>query len=97
MLKDQKNKLMHEGSAQLACESAGAIRTVASLTREAEAVAIYSESLLVPLESAKRTLLYSNALYALSQAMAFFVIALIFYGLSSSLSSSLFKTDDSLF
>ncbi|KAL7417152.1 ste6-like protein [Mrakia frigida] len=79
VLKDQKNKADHEASAQLACEASGAIRTVASLTREKDAVDAYSKSLDIPLQAAKRTLIYSNALYALSQSLAFFVIALVFF------------------
>jgi ATP-binding cassette subfamily B (MDR/TAP) protein 1 len=46
---------MHENSAQLACEAAGAIKTVASLTREKDACNVYSESLNVPLQAAKKT------------------------------------------
>lgn len=87
-------------------EASGAIRTVASLTREKDAVGesfrettkwnaslsfadvplhrrgltdAYSKSLDIPLQAAKRTLIYSNALYALSQSLAFFVIALVFF------------------
>lgn len=41
VLKDAKTKKAHEASAQLACESAAAIRTVASLTREEDAWNIY--------------------------------------------------------
>ncbi|KZT18619.1 P-loop containing nucleoside triphosphate hydrolase protein [Neolentinus lepideus HHB14362 ss-1] len=79
VLKDQKNKKAHEGSAQLACEAAGSIRTVASLTREEDCLQIYSESLEDPLRKSNRTALYSNALYSMSQAMVFFVIALVFW------------------
>lgn len=38
----------------------------------------YSKSLDIPLQAAKKTLVYSNALYALSQSLSFFVIALVF-------------------
>ncbi|PCH40227.1 multidrug resistance protein 1 [Wolfiporia cocos MD-104 SS10] len=79
VLKDQQNKRAHEQSAQLACEAAGAIRTVASLTREEDCLRLYSESLEEPLQNSNRKALYSNAIYALSQAMSFFVIALIFW------------------
>ncbi|KAH9936165.1 P-loop containing nucleoside triphosphate hydrolase protein [Fomitopsis serialis] len=79
VLKDQKNKREHEHSAQLACEAAGAIRTVASLTREADCLQLYSDSLEGPLQTSKKSALYSNGIYALSQAMSFFVIALIFW------------------
>ncbi|KAJ6559121.1 P-loop containing nucleoside triphosphate hydrolase protein [Mycena vulgaris] len=79
VLKDQKNKAAHEGSAQLACEAAAAIRTVASLTREDDCCALYSQSLEEPLRQSNRTAIWSNLLYALSQSMIFFVIALVFW------------------
>ncbi|TCD66039.1 GTPase-activating protein [Steccherinum ochraceum] len=79
ILKDQYNKKAHEHSAQLACEAAGAIRTVASLTREEDCCEIYSKTLEEPLQRSNRTALWSNSLYALSQSMSFFVIALVFW------------------
>lgn len=79
MLKDQANKKEHASSAQLACEAAGAIRTVASLTREDDCCRLYSSSLEGPLRKSDRTALWSNALYAFSQSMIFFVIALVFW------------------
>lgn len=78
-MKDQKNKGAHEASAQLACEAAGSIRTVASLTREDDCYELYSKSLEKPLKESNRTAIYSNLLYAISQAMMFFVIALVFW------------------
>ena len=79
MLKDQTNKKSHESSAQIACEAAAAIRTVASLTREDDCCELYSESLLEPLKRSKRTAIFSNLLFSLSQGMTFFVISLVFY------------------
>ncbi|KAJ6527152.1 hypothetical protein B0H19DRAFT_1335178 [Mycena capillaripes] len=79
VLKDQKNKAAHEASAQLACEAAAAIRTVASLTREDDCCDLYSKSLEEPLRQSNRTAIWSNFLYALSQSMIFFVIALVFW------------------
>ncbi|EGO23855.1 hypothetical protein SERLADRAFT_450147 [Serpula lacrymans var. lacrymans S7.9] len=79
VLKDQKNKAAHESSAQLACEAAGAIRTVASLTRENDCLELYSNSLEEPLRKSNRTAVWSNLLYSLSQSMSFFVIALVFW------------------
>ncbi|KAL0565464.1 hypothetical protein V5O48_016559, partial [Marasmius crinis-equi] len=79
VLKDQANKKAHAGSAQLACEAAGSIRTVASLTREEDCLQLYSSSLEEQLRKSNRTALWSNALYALSQAMIFLVIALVFW------------------
>ncbi|KXN88295.1 Leptomycin B resistance protein pmd1 [Leucoagaricus sp. SymC.cos] len=79
VLKDQRNKKAHEESAQLACEAAGAIRTVASLTREEDCARLYSESLETPLKRSNRNAIWSNMLYSFSQAQVFFVIALIFW------------------
>ena len=79
MLKDQQNKKAHESSAQLACEAAGAIRTVASLTREDDCCRLYSESLDEPLRRSNRTAIYSNGIFALSQSLTFFIIALVFW------------------
>ncbi|TBU45834.1 P-loop containing nucleoside triphosphate hydrolase protein [Dichomitus squalens] len=79
VLKDQQNKKAHEASAQIACEAAGAIRTVASLTREDDCCRLYSESLEEPLRRSNRTAIYSNGIFSLSQSMAFFVIALVFW------------------
>lgn len=79
VLKDQKNKKAHEESAQIACEAAGAIRTVASLTREDACLELYSESLDEPLRNSNRTSLWSCLLYSISQSFAFFAIALVFW------------------
>ncbi|KAG9099473.1 GTPase-activating protein [Ceratobasidium sp. 370] len=79
VMKDQSNKAEHEDSAQVACEAAGAIKTVASLTREKDCCDNYSKSLEGPLRRSNRTALWSNAFYALSQSMIFFVIALVFW------------------
>jgi ABC-type multidrug transport system fused ATPase/permease subunit len=68
-MKDQVNKAAHEESAQVACEAAGAIRTVASLTREDDCIRIYSKSLEEPLRRSNRTAFWSNMLFAISQAI----------------------------
>lgn len=78
-LKDQRNKKAHGASAQVACEAAGAVRTVASLTREDDCCAIYSETLDGPLRRSNESAVWSNGLYALSQSIIFFVIALMFW------------------
>lgn len=94
VLKDQKNKKSHESSAHLACEAAGSIRTVASLTREEDCLKQYSESLELPLKNSNRTAIWSNMLFAFSQSLIFFVIALVFwYGatLVSRLEASTFQ------
>ena len=74
--KDQRNKQAHEESAQLACEAAGAIRTVASLTCEDDCLELYSKTLEKPLRELSRTTLWSNLLFSLSRSLAFFIIAL---------------------
>ncbi|KAJ7644192.1 P-loop containing nucleoside triphosphate hydrolase protein [Roridomyces roridus] len=79
VLKDQRNKKAHEASAQIACEAAAAIRTVASLTREDDCCNLYSKSLEEPMRQSNRTAVWSNFLYSLSQSMIFFVIALVFW------------------
>ncbi|KAG8819207.1 GTPase-activating protein [Serendipita sp. 399] len=79
MMKDQTNKAAHEESAHLACEAAGAIRTVASLTREDDCLRVYSESLEKPLQRANRSAFRSTFWFALSQSLAFYVIALVFW------------------
>lgn len=77
VMKDQKNKKAHSSSAQLACESAGAIRTVAALTREDDCLRVYSQSLEEPLRNSNRTAIWSNLLYAFSQGISYFVMALV--------------------
>ena len=78
-MKDQVNKKAHEESAHLACEAAGSIRTIASLTREDDCLQIYSKSLEEPLRRSNRTSIGSNMLYALSQSFFFLVISLVFW------------------
>jgi len=79
VLKDQTNKKAHEESAQMACEAAGAIRTVASLTRENDCLKTYSSSLELPLKHSMHTAVWANLLYSFSQAAILFVISLIFW------------------
>ncbi|KAG1825478.1 P-loop containing nucleoside triphosphate hydrolase protein [Suillus subaureus] len=81
VLKDQRNKKAQESCAQIACEAAAAIRTVASLTREEHCLNIYKHSLEGPIRKSTRTALWSNLLYAFSQAMGFWVTSLaVWYG-----------------
>ncbi|KIK80729.1 hypothetical protein PAXRUDRAFT_833366 [Paxillus rubicundulus Ve08.2h10] len=79
VLKDQQNKAAHESSAQLACEAAASIRTVASLTREEDFLKLYSASLEEPLRRSTRASLWGSFFYAISQSMTFYVIALVFW------------------
>ena len=59
-MKDARNKAAHAISAQLACEAAGAIRTVSSLTREEDCLKQYSNSLDEALERSNKAALWSN-------------------------------------
>ncbi|KZO97231.1 P-loop containing nucleoside triphosphate hydrolase protein [Calocera viscosa TUFC12733] len=79
VLKDRRNMIAYEESSKLACEVAGAIRTVASLKRERSACAEYSRSLEEPLRHSQRTYVFSTGLYAFSQAASFGTIALLFW------------------
>ena len=79
VLKDQTNKKSHASSAHLACEAAGAIKTVASLGREEDCCRQYSVSLEEPLRRSHRSGILSTFIYSLSQSMGFWVIALIFW------------------
>ncbi|WWC92101.1 uncharacterized protein L201_007055 [Kwoniella dendrophila CBS 6074] len=79
VLKDQKMKKLHASSAHLASEAAGAVRTVASLTREEDVDRIYSEALKEPMRVNFRTSMKSQALFAASQGITFCIIALVFY------------------
>ncbi|KAI6043447.1 P-loop containing nucleoside triphosphate hydrolase protein [Pisolithus marmoratus] len=79
MLKDQQNRAAHGDSAKVACEAAGAIRTVASLTREDDCLKTYSSSLEGPLRNSNRSAVWSNLVFAFSQSCSFWVIALVFW------------------
>ncbi|KAI0673533.1 multidrug resistance protein 1 [Trametes maxima] len=79
VLKDESNKKAHEVSSHLACEAAGAIRTIASLTREEECCRLYSASLEGPYRRSKRAAIYANAAYSFTQALAYWIIALVFW------------------
>lgn len=73
VLKDVANKASYESSAQVACEAAGAIRTVASLTREADCSQIYSESLQEPILRSRRSMIGSSLLFAISQSVSYVI------------------------
>ena len=73
LLKDKRNKKAYEDSAQLACEAAGSIRTVASLTREDQLSQFYHNALEKPYTHSVRSAIYSSGLYALGQCLTFWV------------------------
>ncbi|GAA5911249.1 ABC transporter ATP-binding protein [Sporobolomyces salmoneus] len=79
VVKDEKNKKSHAQSAQMACEAASAIRTVASLTREEDCSRMYADYLDAPMKTSNKVAIWSSALYALSQSLSFWVIGLIFW------------------
>lgn len=79
VLKDEKVKKSHAASAQMACEAASAIRTVASLTREKECYDLYCAQLDGPQRESNNTAVFASAFYAISQALVFWVLSLIFW------------------
>ena len=79
MLKDEKNKAAHNDSAQVACEAASSIRTVAGLTLEVNRLTEYSSLLTEPLRNATSAYIWSSGLYALSTSFYYWVIALVFW------------------
>lgn len=78
-LKDEFKVKSRDEPAQLACEAAGAIRTVASLAREDDCCRIYNQGLTESLRKSKRSAVASHLLFAISQSMTFWVIALVFW------------------
>jgi ATP-binding cassette subfamily B (MDR/TAP) protein 1 len=78
-MKDEASKKDHEKSADLACEAASSIRTVAALTREDNCCTLYNESLERPLRNAFQSALRSGFLYGLAQAATYWAIALVFW------------------
>lgn len=79
VLKDARIKKAYEGSAAKACEAAGAMRVVASLTREEDCLEIYRRELDAPSQISRNTAFYGNFLYAVSQALQFWIIGLGFW------------------
>lgn len=75
----EKTRKMHSSSAQKATEAVAAIKTVMYLCKEHDTLETYHNELQGPLKQAKRTAFTSTLLYAASQAMSFFVIALVFW------------------
>ncbi|KAF5864930.1 GTPase-activating protein [Aspergillus alliaceus] len=75
----QRSKLAYEGSASYACEATSAIRTVASLTREQDVWTVYHSQLEAQGKKSLVSVLWSSILYASSQALVFFCVALGFW------------------
>ena len=75
----RRAKKAYEKSASFACEATSAIRTVASLTREADVSRIYIESVNVQAMKSLESVLKSSLLYAASQSLMFACVALGFW------------------
>lgn len=75
----RRAKRAYSGSASYASEAINAIRTVASLTREAEVIRQYRESLAAQQRASFKSVLRSSTLYAASQSVMFFAFALGFW------------------
>ncbi|KAL4807840.1 P-loop containing nucleoside triphosphate hydrolase protein [Aspergillus unguis] len=74
-----RSKLAYEGSANFACEATSSIRTVASLTREMDVWEMYHAQLDTQGRASLISVLKSSLLYAASQALVFFCVALGFW------------------
>lgn len=75
----QRAKRAYEKSASYACEATSAIRTVASLTREADVWQNYHDQIVDQEAKSLRSILQSSLLYAASQSFMFLCIALGFW------------------
>jgi ATP-binding cassette subfamily B (MDR/TAP) protein 1 len=74
-----RSKAAYEGSASYACEATSAIRTVASLTRENDVWSVYHGQLDSQGRASLISVIKSSSLYAASQALVFFCVALGFW------------------
>ncbi|KAB8296977.1 hypothetical protein EYC80_002380 [Monilinia laxa] len=75
----QRAKKAYEQSASYACEATSAIRTVASLTREQDVLAKYTQSIEAQGQDSLKSILKSSLLYAASQSLMFLCVALGFW------------------
>lgn len=75
----RRSKAAYASSATYASEAISAIRTVASLTREADVLSQYRASLATQQRASLRSVLKSSLLYAASQSFLFFAFALGFW------------------
>ncbi|CAI6342525.1 unnamed protein product [Periconia digitata] len=66
-------------AASFACEAASSIRTVASLSLESHLLETYHEKLLAQAKGNLRFMNVSSALYAMSQGLSMWIIALVFW------------------
>lgn len=75
----RRSKSAYANSASYASEAISAIRTVASLTREADVLNQYQASLATQQRASLKSVLKSSLLYAASQSFLFFAFALGFW------------------
>lgn len=75
----QRAKKAYENSASYACEATAAIRTVASLTREADVWEHYHQTLVLQGRKSLRSVAKSSILYASSQSFMFLCLGLGFW------------------
>ncbi|CAB4426820.1 unnamed protein product [Rhizophagus irregularis] len=75
----QKNKLAYEYSAQIACEGAANIRTVAALTREDDLWNIYHKLLDEPMRQGFNNAFLASITFAFAQCVNFLTNALAFW------------------
>ena len=75
----ERMKKSNENSANFACEATGSIRTVASLSREADVMKIYKQSLDGPSQTANRITVFSNIWFGLAETIMFLAMALAFW------------------
>ncbi|KAJ5232033.1 hypothetical protein N7468_004989 [Penicillium chermesinum] len=74
-----RSKQAYASSASYACEAAGAIRTVAALSRERDVLEHFHTQLEAQTARSLRSILKSSTLYAASLSVVFFCIALGFW------------------
>ncbi|KAJ3250915.1 GTPase-activating protein [Boothiomyces macroporosus] len=74
-----KSKEAYEKSAQVACESVAAIKTVQSLTREKTVHQRYKDQLVAPLRAGLKSAILNTPFYAFSNCANFLINALVFW------------------
>ncbi|KAK9367521.1 P-loop containing nucleoside triphosphate hydrolase protein [Lipomyces kononenkoae] len=88
----EQAKVAYDRSASFACEATGAIRTVASLTREEDVFLKYRAEIEGQVTSSRISTLRSSFLYGLSQGLTLFIMALVFWYGSTQLKNHTYST-----
>ncbi|KAK7432079.1 hypothetical protein QQZ08_001369 [Neonectria magnoliae] len=76
---ETRSKNAYSNSASYASEAVSAIRTIASLTREADVLSQYRESLATQQRLSLYSVLKSSLLFALSESLTFLILGLCFW------------------